>query len=391
MAIYRLTSVTLKLLSALGLLWATSICPAQDAQSGPMARAIMSHFQTVSAELVRHRESSDYGETISGTAISKTALAREVSLFKEALVTGLLKSPSPLLLALGHNLIVHDPVTGLVYLKALHETADLTDNNVAQAIVVGTVAAGEPGEALAVSELASKDGARRAHWAHYLEYYASFLSSAEPIQAQIASESDPAIKASLLRALSKIGSPGSLTVVRDTIEHATDDAVQTAAIFAYVELTGYDAISYMQALKPMGAQSAREREDALEWLKAQTSPESKHGREVSSDAGFVSRFGSLSANPVLGWLSEHELLKPAALEQPPLLAVPDKAALLELLIDARGFGLEAVKGALFGSLSRQDESALLRIRDVSFYAPNQLSRARLDTIGIMVRRIRQEL
>jgi hypothetical protein len=391
MAIYRIGPVTLKTFSSLGLLLATSICLAQDAQSSPMERAIMSHFQNVPAELVRHRESSDYGETLSGTAISKAAAAREVLLFNKALASGLLKSPSPLLLALGHNLIVHDPITGLAYLKALHETADLTDNQVAQALVVGTVAAGEPGEALALSALASKDSARRTFWAHYLEYDALFLSSAESIQKQIAVEPESAIKASLLRALSMIGSPKSLTVVKEVIEHTTDDAVQAAAIFAYVELTGYDGMPFLNTLKPLGAQSSREREEALAWLRAETSPQSKHGREVSSDSGFVSRFGAPPTSPVMGWLNDRGLLTQAALTHPPIIAAAEKTELLALLVDAKGFGLEAVKGALFRSLSRQDEAQLLRIRAVSFYSPNQLSSARLDTIGIIVRKIRQEL
>lgn len=391
MAIYRIGSVILRMVSALSLLLATPICPAQDVKPDRLEGAIMGHFQTVPAELMRHRESSSYGETISGTVISKEAVAREVSLYKEALAMGLLKSPNPLLLALGHNLIVHEPITGLAYLKALHETADLTDNNVGQAIVVGTLAAGEIGEALAVSELTSKDGTRRDFWAHYLEYYAIFLSSADPIHKQIAVESDPAIKASLLRALSMIGSPNSLMLVRDVVEHATDDGVQAAAMFAFVELAGHDGISFMETVKPIGEQSSREQQEALSWLKAETRPESKHGREVSSDSGFVDRFGVLFTSPVMRWLNDRGLLKESALKQPPLLGVAEKKELLELLIDSKGFGLEAAKGTLFRSLSKQDEEQLLRIRTVSFYSPNELSQDRRKTIGIMVRKIRQEL
>ncbi len=91
------------------------------------------------------------------------------------------------------------------------------------------------------------------------------------------------------------------------------------------------------------------------------------------------------------WLGEHGLLKEAALKQPPVLGAAEKAELLELLIDSKGFGLEAVKGALFLSLSKQDEASLLRIRTVSFNSPNELSMPRLKTVGIMLRTIRQEL
>lgn len=391
MAIFRIGSAIFKMVLAASLLTTGSVGMAQGTAPNRLVQALMSHFQTVTPEMRRQRVSGGYGETISGTAISKEAVAREVALFKEALATGLVKSPDPLFLALGHNLIVHDPGTGLAYLKAQHETADLDDANVGETMVVGTIAAGEPGELLAVSQLASRDGSRRSFWAHYLEYNAIFLSSAEPIQKQLAVESDPAVKASLLRALSMIGSPKSLAFVKNMVEYATDDAVQAAAMFAFVELAGYDGISFMETVKPVGEKSSRERQDALGWLKAETRPDSKHGRDVTSNASFVARFGTLPTSPVMRWLSDHDLLKEAALKQPPVLGTAEKAQLLELLIDSKGFGLEAVKGALFRSLSKQDEAALLRIRTVSLYSPNELSMARLSTVGIMLRRIRQEL
>lgn len=391
MPICRIGSAILKMILSANLLATGSAGLAQGTAPNRLVQALISHFQTVTPEMRRQRVSGGYGETISGTAISKEAVAREVSLFKEALATGLVKSPDPLFLALGHNLIVHDPVTGLAYLKVQHETADLSDGNVGETLVVGTIAAGEPGEMLAVSQLASRDGSRRSFWAHYLEYNAIFPSSAEPIQKQLAVESDPAVKASLLRALSMIGSPTSLAFVKNLVEQATDDAVQAAAMFAFVELAGYDGIPFMETVKPVGQKSSREQQDALGWLKTETRPDAKHGRDVTSNSGFVARFGTLFTSPVMRWLSDRGLLKEATLKQPPVLGAAEKAELLELLIDSKGFGLEAVKGALFRSLSKQDEASLLRIRTVSLYSPNELSMARLNTVGIMVRKIRQEL
>lgn len=368
-----------------------SSCLAEDAKAEDIARAIKDHFETITPELVRERAVGSYGETISSTSISKEALARELSLFKDAVAAGLLKSPSLETLALGHNLIVHDPAAGLAYLKALHESADLGNSYVAQAIVVATLASGEQGETMAVFELTSKDRDRRAFWAHYLESYAIFLSSAVPIQKQLAHESDPAIKASLLRALAMIGSPNSLATIKNAVEHATDDEVQAAAIFSYVELAGYDVIAFLEAIKPIGAQSSREQQESLLWLKAETSPDSKYGREVSNDLGFAARFGDLLSSPVIRWMNSRGLLKEDALNHPPQLNADKKAELLNLLIDSKGFGLEAVKGALYRNLSKEDEPLLLRILAVSFYSPNAMSIARQNTIGIMVRHIRQEL
>jgi len=392
MGICRIGSATFWTASAVSLLLVVaSTGRAQDAKAEDVVRATKNHFETVTPELGRYGRLTTYGETTSGTAIAKEALARERSLFNDALAAGLLKSPLREILALGHNLIVHDPTAGLAYLKALHASADLGNKDVAQAIVAATLASGEQGEAMAVSELTSKDRDRRSFWAHYLEYYAIFLASAEPIQKHLADESESAIKASLLRALSMIGSPNSLAVVKDAVERATDDDLQAAAIFSYTELGGYDGIAFLETIKPVGAQSSRERQESLSWLKAETRPDSKHGREVSNDSGFADRFGDLLSSPVIRWLKGRGLLEKDALKHSPRLDTDKKAELLDLLIDSRGFGLEAVKGSLYRNLSKEDEPRLLRIRAVSFYSPNAMSVARVKTIGLMIRRIRQEL
>jgi hypothetical protein len=83
------------------------------------------------------------------------------------------------------------------------------------------------------------------------------------------------------------------------------------------------------------------------------------------------------------------LLAEAALKDPPALAPGKKAELMPLLVDSRGFGLEAVKGSLFKTLTKEDEEPLLATRAASFYSPNDYSWGRLKTIGIMVRVVRQ--
>ena len=65
-----------------------------------------------------------------------------------------------------------------------------------------------------------------------------------------------------------------------------------------------------------------------------------------------------------------------------------KRELLARLEDAKGFGLEAVKGTLFVSLEPDDETTLLRIRQVSYFSPNAQSEKRASTIAILVRTIR---
>jgi hypothetical protein len=362
---------------------------AQSTKDKEVLEAIKNHFKTVTPEFRRYEHLTLYGDTLSGTALTKQELERERTLFNAAASAGLLKVLPPEVLDLGHNLIVHDPTAAVEYLKALHESADLTKREVVPAIYAATLAAGELGEKLAVAELASENKDRRLFWARYLQRYALYLSSVEPIHKQLARESDPAVKASLIWALTEIGSPTSVPLVKDLIEHTADETVQAAAIYSYVELVGFDGIAYVEAIKTLGEKTETERRNGLQWLKQETRSDAKHGREVSNSLEFVSRFGDLHASPVIRWLNSEHLQK-AALKDNPKLSAEKKKELLELLIDSKGFGLEAVKGSLFHSLSKEDEPLLLKIRCVSFYSLLDQSIARHKTVGILIRQLRQE-
>jgi hypothetical protein len=371
------------------LLIAGHVGVAQEANDKVVLEAIRTHFKTVTPELRRYSGLTIYGETISGTALTKQELERERTLFKDAARAGLLKTLPAEVLDLGHNLLLHDPTVTEEYLKALHESADLTKREVIPAIYAATLATGEVGEKLAVAELAYANRDRRLFWARYLQQNALYLSSVDPIQKHIATESDPAVKASLIWALSEIGSPKSVALIKDLIEHAGDDTVQAAAIFSFAELVGFDGTAYIENIKTVGEKSEAERRSSVQWLKKETRPDAKHGREMSNSTDFVGRFGDLDASPVIRWLNK-EYADRKVLYANPKLSAEKKKELLELLVDSKGFGLESVKGSLFRSLSPEDEPQLLKIRSVGFYSPDGLSIARLKTIGIMIRQLRQE-
>ncbi len=352
--------------------------------------AIKNHFKTVTPEFRRYEHLTLYGDTISGTTPTKLELERERSLFKAAASAGLLKTLPPQVMDLGHNLIVHDPTAAVEYLKALHESADLTKREAVPAIYAATLAAGELGEQMAVAELASDNRDRRLFWARYLQRFALYLSSVEPIHKHLARESDSAVKASLIWSLTEIGSPTSVALIKDLIEHSADETVQAAAIYSYVELVGFDGIAYVETIKTLGEKSETERRNGLQWLKQETRPDAKHGREVSNDSEFVALFADLHASPVIRWLNKEHLLEKAVLKEKPKLGAEKKKELLELIIDSKGFGLEAVKGSLFRSLSKEDEPLFLKIRSVGFYSPDRMSIARQKTVGILIRQLRQE-
>jgi len=105
----------------------------------------------------------------------------------------------------------------------------------------------------------------------------------------------------------------------------------------------------------------------------------------------VMRFADLRSSPTMAWLGEVGRLDEAAVEKGERLSDEHKQKLFELLVDSKGFGLEAVKGALFASLAKADEPKLLRVRAAGMASPNQLAIARMRTIGIMLRHVRQDV
>jgi hypothetical protein len=363
---------------------------ADDAKDKEILQAIKDHFTTVTSEFWRYKYLTLYGDTLSGNKLTKQELERERALFKAAASAGLLKTLPPEVMDLGHNLIVHDPALAAEYLKALHASADLTNRDRIPIIYASTLAAGELGEQLAVTELASEDQTRRLFWAQYLMRYALFLSSVEPIQKHLAGESVPAVKTKLIMALAAIGSPKSVSVVKEIVENATEDDVQAVAICAYTELVGFDGLDYIEKIKPLGEKSEMARRNGLGWLKQETRPDSKHGREVNNDPEFAGRFADLHSSPVIRWLNKEHLLDKSVLQENRRLSPEKKKELLELLVDSKGFGLEAVKGSLFRSLSKDDEPYLLKIGSVGFYSLLDQSVLRHKTLAIMIRHIRQE-
>ena len=66
-----------------------------------------------------------------------------------------------------------------------------------------------------------------------------------------------------------------------------------------------------------------------------------------------------------------------------------KNELMNLLIESKGFGLEAVKGQLFISLEQSDMPALMELRKSCVYSPNTFSFGRLSTVGSFIRYLRK--
>lgn len=370
----------------------TTPCRAQEKDKETVIAAIRKHFEKAPPQSRRYAGGvTFYGETRTSTAIGADGLRVERELFATAREAGLLQTMPEEVRWLGHDLLVHDPDGCAAFLQALVAAAVGTRdrklfNDMANAILAG----GEAGERALVAVLDDADLERRRTAAKFLARIAIYRSSAAPIEAKLGSEADPEVCAGLWYALALIGLPQSAPLARERAKAAKDDAEQKAAIYAVVELDGFDALAWLKDLTPVGPTAKQECDEAKQFLEAETSATNKHGREVSSDSEFVGRFGDLVSCPTIRWLADEKLLSETAVQQPAKLSDEQKARLLELLEESRGFGVEAVKGALFLSLAKDDEPALLRIRAASFHSPNTFSQGRLHTLSLMVRHLRQQ-
>ena len=94
-------------------------------------------------------------------------------------------------------------------------------------------------------------------------------------------------------------------------------------------------------------------------------------------------------SPAMVWLEKEGLLDTAKALHPIPLTPSKKNELMNLLIESKGFGLEAVKGQLFISLEQSDMPALMELRKSCVYSPNTFSFGRLSTVGSFIRYLRK--
>lgn len=374
---------------------------AQDDAAAAVQKRIGDHFEKVVAELTRYSELVLYGETLSATRPTDKQLREEQELFTAAMATSAARTLPTELHQLGHNLVVFEPTLPApagterpmtkAYLRALLAAGSAGSEAIQSALFLGTVAAGELGEQEMVANLGAESEATRNLVAYYLSQLAIYPSSAAPIEKRIAVETNTEIRAMLVQSLAMIGMPSSAKVVRNLAANAKEDEVQAAAVFACVELEGFPAIEFLAGLSPKGEAAKHALEDGLGYLRAETNAKDLHGREVGNDGEFVQRFGDLRSCPTIAWLGDIGRLEEAAVTKSEPLSAEHKKKLLELLVDSKGFGLEAIKGALFASLAKEDEAMLLRIRAANMASPNRLMQGRVRTLGIMLRQVRQSV
>lgn len=352
-----------------------------------LAKVIDAHFSNTTPELLRYGKLTYYGETLSGSQLPDSILNQEIEFFEIIMDSGLLSEPLPKsYLLLCHNLLVHKPSIGQLFLKALSKPTFFKNNS--SFFYTELIAAEEFGEHLAIESLTSHDVSWRRTISEYLHHYAIYESSIDPLLSHFATEQDPQVKNDIVFALNNIGSPSALPFVKNLIETTKDDTLQRAAIYTYAELAGFSGIKYLKSVKPVGPYSRSELKESISWLKKETNKSNPFGTQIVNDRYFIDLYGDLRTTSMV-WLDKNGYLKLCRDNKPLNLDSTSRVALFESLVDSKAFGIEAVKGSLFQQPDIKDLPWLLRLRALTFYSPNAQSKDRSHSLLILIRQLRR--
>jgi hypothetical protein len=344
------------------------------------------YYKKNTPELYRYGRLTIYGEII--TKFSNEQIQKEKELFNLLKNSELINKPNDNVFALCHNLLIHSPEDGKNCLLLLNRPTN--DENIIHNLFTEVFFSEEFGEQLAMDNVESQNIEWSKTWSEYLSTWAIFNSSIPRLKKMYEQTNDIEIKKNLINALMRIGNPNTIDFVQQIIETINYDEIQTKAIFAYAELAGYEGIKYLENVKTVGEKSKEEKKSSIYWLKEETSPKNKYGTEINNDINFIKRFAD-TKSPVMVWLIKENLLDEMKKKEPFQLTKDRKDHLLDLLMQSKGFGLEAVKGSLFRSIEVPDIDKLIKLRAVCYYSPNDFTKERVKTLGIMIRWLRKQI
>lgn len=363
---------------------AFSIVGQTDSITNALQEKLSAHFMQYMPESQRYSDITSFGEK--KTNFDKEQIDKELHLFEEVKKSGLIKEPTSEVFDLCHNILIHSRDKGETFLTLLSHP--ISNKELLMPFFMEIVFTGEFGERLMLQNLTSDNLEWKRDCAGYLGAFAIYESSIPMIEKTLQVSKDPEIQQDLIGALTFISNTKSIRTMQQLIETTKEDETQARAIFAYTELTGFNGINYLEQVKPIGEKSEDEKKVSLEWLKKETSAQNKYGVNVNNDLNFILRFGDIKA-PSTNWMKKEGLLDTIKASHPVALDRPKKAELMNVLIESKGFGLEAVKANLFLSLDQMDIPDLLTLRQSCVYSPNSFSFARLQTIGFCIRYLRK--
>ena len=355
-----------------------------DTSTTTLQEKIVVHFEHYLPESQRHSDLTSFGEIKS--SFEKEQVEKELQLFEEVKKSTLLSQPTREVFDLCHNLLIHSPDKGKEFLTLLNHP--LHDRELLMPFYMEIIFTGEFGERLMLQNLTSPDQDWRRDCSSYLGAFAIYESSIPMIEKTLQTSKDVQMQQDLIGALAFISNPKSIRTIQQLIESTKDDETQARAIFAYTELMGYDGIKYIEQIKTIGERSQEEKKISVNWLKSETSLSNKYGIQVSNDLNFILRFGDI-VSPATEWMRKEGLLDTLKAAHPVALEKPKKSELIHVLIQSKGFGLDAIKANLFLSIEPIDIPDLLKLRQSCAYSPNSFSFARLQTVGFCIRYLRK--
>ena len=348
-------------------------------------KKLTEHFKKNTSELNRYGGLTIYGEK--KIEIPQVQINIELELFEAVRKSSLLENPTNGVFALCHNLQIHSPEKGKEFLKLLNKPTK--NKETIKSLFTEMIFAGEFGEQLAVANLESANSDWKKTWSYYLSKNAIYDSSIPNIEKQIKNTQQVEIQSNLISSLMYISNLNSVDFIKKVIETSKSDEIQKEAIFSLTELLGYNGLNYLEKIKPIGEKSNEELKSSIEWLKTETSTKKIYGTEVSNDNDFIMRFGDIKS-PAMNWLEKEGLLKEEILEKTTVLSKEKKDKIIDLLIESKGFGLEAVKGTLFLSIEKEDLNKFMTLRQLNYYSPNRFTQDRLKTLGILIRYLKRK-
>lgn len=355
-----------------------------DSVTDALQVKLTDHFNQYLAESQRHSGLTTFGEK--KEVFDKEQVDKELQLFEEIKKSVLISNPTTDVFDLCHNLLIHSPEKGKEFLTLLNHP--MSNKELLMPFYMEIIFTGEFGERLMLKNLTDENLDWRRDCAGYLGGFAIYESSIPMIEKTLQTSKDPEVQQNLIGALTFISNPKSIRTIQQLIESTKDDETQARAIFSFTELSGYNGIKYLEQVKAIGDKSQEELKVSLDWLKKETNPQNKYGIQVSNDLNFILRFGDIAA-PSTNWMRKEGLLDTAKASHPVPLAKDKKNELLKVLIESKGFGLEAAKAQLFLSLEQYDMPDLLALRQSCVYSPSSFSFARLQTVGFCIRYLRK--
>lgn len=347
-------------------------------------KIIEDHFKIYGSELHRYSDLTFNGEI--STVIGEAQIKKELALFELSKRSGLIFNPTDNVFILAHNLLIHSPKAGQESLTLLNKQT--TNKTHISKLYAELIFAGEFGEQLALQNLESTDLSWQLHWAAFLAKTAIYDSSIPKINNCIKKPEYNSIRYSLIDALMYIGSPKSINFLKTIIDTTRNDNLQAKAMYNYVELGGYDVINELKKITPVGELANEEKKSGLEWLQNKTSPQNKYGIEIKNSDKSMSLFADTDS-PIINYLNNEGFLAIEKVKNPKRLTKEQKNKILDLLIQSKGFGLEAIKANLFLSLEKSDITKLLEIRRMCYYSPNNFTQEKLHTLQILIRYVKK--